>query len=426
MQESFESDKSEILKSIRSFTVLCVSVVCVFFCINVYIGFYLGAWIDLGAILLFSLALSLFNRPKDVQIFGVFFTITCCLLLFSQSLIIQDHAIHNMFYFPVLAACTFVITDNKRINKACFAITCFFAVSSILVPKIFNLPLWEFSEDEALIYMVLSIVASLLMTFRVGSIISMQKKVSFERLSKALNNLEALNKKNKHLLQIIIHDISTPLVSIDLSVRFATVSKNTSPELTKIANVCDPAISTIREIIESAREMMALEDGKISTKPQAIFIAPLLDETASLLKGYAAKKDVSIHIKNNLPEDTKVWVEPKSFKSSVFTNLLTNAVKFSHRNSEVKVEVQELNDEVIISVLDSGIGMPSQQQERIFDTATKFSRPGTEGEPGTGYGLPLAKSFIESYGGTIECMSEENMGTLMKITLKKVEVVCEK
>jgi signal transduction histidine kinase len=91
----------------------------------------------------------------------------------------------------------------------------------------------------------------------------------------------------------------------------------------------------------------------------------------------------------------------------VLSNILSNAVKFSERGSRIAVWTNSTDDWVQLRIRDSGIGIPSHVLERIFDPSAQTSRPGTEGEDGTGFGMPLVKQFVESYGGWVSIKSRE-------------------
>lgn len=418
---SFDPDKTTIAKYLKEFSILCVSTLAAFFFFNLFAQFYLAAWIDLLGIILYLSGLIIYRSTGNVYVAGSTFILTCCLVLFFQSIILEVDAIHNMFFFPIVGACCFAISDSKRFTVSCFVLTCASAVAAYLVPKYFNTTSWIMDPEQKIVYMIASILTSLAMTFKVGSIIYRQKQMAFARLNAANRRLEEMNQKNRGLLQLIIHDVSNPLLSIDFAMKYAVRAGSEHPALTRMTSICDPAILTIREIIESAREMMALEDGKIISICKPVEIRRLITETVLLYEHNAHKKGILIESEFKVPKDTEVLVDPKSFKSSVISNLISNAIKFSHRNTTVKIETSEENEQIVLKIIDTGVGMPVKIQENIFSPQARTTRPGTAGEPGVGYGMPLAKAFMDSYGGTIECISEEGIGTLVKLTLKKAK-----
>lgn len=104
--------------------------------------------------------------------------------------------------------------------------------------------------------------------------------------------------------------------------------------------------------------------------------------------------------------------------SRVISNLISNAVKFSHSNSTILITTQYTTESVLIKVADNGIGIPKQMQEVIFDKFTKAGRKGTAGEKSFGLGMSIVKQIVELHGGKIWLESEENKGTTIYIELK--------
>ena len=106
-----------------------------------------------------------------------------------------------------------------------------------------------------------------------------------------------------------------------------------------------------------------------------------------------------------------VMAELISLKNQVFNNIISNAIKFSHEGGQIIIRTNISKDKVIVKVIDRGIGMDKDHQKNIFDPFIKTSRTGQKGEKGTGFGLPLVKSFMDAYDGQISVNSEELIGS---------------
>ncbi|MFQ3579966.1 MAG: ATP-binding protein, partial [Bacteroidales bacterium] len=105
--------------------------------------------------------------------------------------------------------------------------------------------------------------------------------------------------------------------------------------------------------------------------------------------------------------------------STVIRNLLINAIKFTPRRGSIVVIVQEMEHDLEISVMDTGIGMSMEAAQKIFENKTQTSSLGTESEKGVGLGLIICKSFVEQNGGTITVSSKEGYGTKFCLTVPK-------
>ncbi|MCP4700292.1 MAG: ATP-binding protein, partial [Gammaproteobacteria bacterium] len=108
--------------------------------------------------------------------------------------------------------------------------------------------------------------------------------------------------------------------------------------------------------------------------------------------------------------------------NSVINNIFTNAIKFSYPDSKIIVTAEPAAACVKFSIRDFGIGMPGNLLKNLFDVRKTTSRMGTEGEEGTGFGMPLMKKFVNAYGGAIEIFSKaqheapQNHGTTVVIS----------
>jgi len=101
----------------------------------------------------------------------------------------------------------------------------------------------------------------------------------------------------------------------------------------------------------------------------------------------------------------------------IVNNLLSNAIKFTAKNGKVRlVLAPEGGNSLALSVIDSGVGIPAAKIPALFQKYSKASRPGTEGERGTGLGLPIVKELVERQGGTIEVNSKEGQGSTFRVT----------
>ena len=399
------------------FTRICISLLVIYSIHNIIIRFHIALAIDTIGITLYSIALYLFRRNLDINKACGFFVLNCCFILLSQSVILEFNAYHNMFFYPPLAIFCFALFSKKNYALFFFGLTSITALLSYFVPKYFDTTLVYLSEAEKDSYVILTIIASLAATFKVGEILFKQKEATLRKLKESNAKLDQLNLKNKKILQLIIHDISAPLQKIDF-----ILNSNKHQDIDPVKLIIQkstPAIDTIKQIINTSREMMAIEDGKIKLNLIPVDLLSTIKKAQEFHQDDLAKKNISIVVENNLNCPAFVLADEKSLKASVLSNVISNSIKFSHRNSTIRLEILEDNDQIILNVHDQGIGIPASLVTKIFNAEEVTSRIGTEGERGTGYGLPLVKAFIRSYQGDIHCESAENAGTTVRLTFKK-------
>ena len=208
------------------------------------------------------------------------------------------------------------------------------------------------------------------------------------------------NHEQKELLHVLSHDLANHFGIISMALElFKTQPERAEYYWTKIKTATRHGIDTI----DLVREMRALEEKKL--RLERLNLSAVLHETILLLGERFEQKRVKLNI--NVHDDIWIQAEKRSFTTSVINNLLTNALKFSFPDNAVDVTASEAGAMVTISIEDRGIGIPATMLEHLFDMSKSISRPGTQGEIGTGFGMSLVKSFVEFYGGTIEVNSQD-------------------
>ncbi|MDH5721142.1 MAG: hybrid sensor histidine kinase/response regulator [Spirochaetia bacterium] len=236
------------------------------------------------------------------------------------------------------------------------------------------------------------------------------------------NSTEALKEINsnfKELIHVLCHDLGNPIYAVQGILELGLEDKKFLEENIEIMNT---AVKNAVEIIDVIKKLRALEENKIQLKLETYDLKPLIEESIRILKQKIEKKEIQTKI--DVGEDIKVMVEKTTFVNSVINNILSNAVKFSNKKSEIKITAAKNNDQVMLSVRDFGIGIPEKIKSEIFKLNAVTTRKGTDDEAGTGFGMPLVKKFINAYNGDIEIHSweaagsNEEQGTEVKIILK--------
>jgi signal transduction histidine kinase len=145
-------------------------------------------------------------------------------------------------------------------------------------------------------------------------------------------------------------------------------------------------------------------------------LSEYVSESISLIEGQAGIKNISVV--SSVNKECEVYGD-RNMISTILRNLLTNAVKFTPINGSISVEASIMNDNVEISVTDSGVGISKAELEKLFLIENAVSHKGTENEKGTGLGLILCKDFVEKNGGKIWVESEIGKGSRFIFTLPR-------
>ncbi len=250
---------------------------------------------------------------------------------------------------------------------------------------------------------------------------NLEQKVQ-ERTKEIENQKEVISKHandRKELIHVLCHDLMNPVGA--LSSLFAQV-KDDQSLFFEFFEYFLISVRNAEDIIELVRQIMVLESEKTELDTSLLNLRQMVDESLTILSSRLMEKSIDVQL--DIDPDILVNVERISFINSVMNNLLTNAIKFSCTGSRIFISAHQVSGEVVISVKDSGIGIPSELLENLFKSTAYTTRHGTDGETGNGFGMPLVKKFVQAYGGDIEVLSNtkainpSKQGTEVKITLK--------
>ena len=144
----------------------------------------------------------------------------------------------------------------------------------------------------------------------------------------------------------------------------------------------------------------------------------LIQKTIKLNTLNDAQKNINIRYEETAA-NIKVLLDISKFQQ-VLNNLLGNAIKFSHKDSTIKVQLDTDNQNVIVRVKDNGVGISPTELERIFEPFFSGTNKPTSNEPSTGMGLSIVKGIISQLGGEISVESKLGMGSCFTITLPQI------
>ena len=158
-------------------------------------------------------------------------------------------------------------------------------------------------------------------------------------------------------------------------------------------------LKLLENILELLRQDHVLES---QNQHQSVSTEVLVNEMLDSFVGQAKQKN--IRLKKEVNYNGTIEVKPELFRQ-VMKNLMSNAIKFSYPDSEVKVSVSRNDAKTLIEIVDTGMGFESHIGERLFDRFTKNGRTGTAGEASTGIGLYLSRKIVKRHKGDLYAVS---------------------
>ena len=248
---------------------------------------------------------------------------------------------------------------------------------------------------------------------------TISKRSDFNRLQLELTymkeKIENLDEYQKNFIANVSHDFRSPLTSIK-GYAVAMSDGTIPPELhDKYLNVIITEVERLTKLTTNLLSLNQFEQKGYQLDLTSFDINLVLRQTATSFEGTCKQK----HIKLKLifsEKETYVTAD-KSKIQQVLYNLLDNAIKFSHKDSEIHLKTIEKKEKVLISVKDFGIGIPKSGLNKIWDRFYKTDLSRGKDKKGTGLGLSITKEIISAHNETINVTSTEGAGTEFTFTL---------
>jgi PAS domain S-box-containing protein len=243
-----------------------------------------------------------------------------------------------------------------------------------------------------------------------------ERKMAEAEIQKINQDLKEMNIQKDRFFSIIAHDLKSPFNAI---VGFSQllkeqVSAGEYQDAVQFANVIYQTSERAMNILVNLLDWSRATSGRMEFNPKLFDLTGLIMENISIFDNIAGQK--SIIITRKLPPSVQVNAD-RNMIHTVLRNLISNAIKFTNLNGEVAISVEKQQREVMVSVTDSGIGIPGKRLGQLFHLDECYSTPGTMNEKGTGLGLILCKEFVEKHGGKMQVASEEGKGSSFSFTI---------
>lgn len=240
-----------------------------------------------------------------------------------------------------------------------------------------------------------------------------QRKLIEKELIKTLERERELSELKTGFVSVVSHEFRTPLAVILASAGLVQnyFDRITPESRTHHIQLIQDQVLHMRDLIDDVLSVTKAETGQLSIVPAQVDLIAFCKEVINHVQLTAADTH-SIHLYSD--DDRLSAHLDANLMRRVMMNLLSNAVKYSPKGGEVGVHVTHHDGQAVIRVVDSGIGIPKEDQERLFQTFQRASN--VETIPGTGLGLMIAKQAVEAHGGSIHLTSEVGVGTTITIS----------
>lgn len=213
----------------------------------------------------------------------------------------------------------------------------------------------------------------------------------------------------------VSHELKTPLQNISGSAELLSNGLVKAEDVPKFAEQIFGESKRMITLVEDIIKLSHLDEGAEDMQRQSVDLYELADLTVRNLSPVAEAADVKL----SLSGGKAVMEGVPQMLSGIIYNLCDNAIKYNRAGGSVNVDVKSTDEDVVLTISDTGIGIPLEAQDRIFERFYRVDKSRSKSVGGTGLGLSIVKHSVKLHGGEIELRSVVDKGTTMIITLPK-------
>ena len=221
-----------------------------------------------------------------------------------------------------------------------------------------------------------------------------------QEVQKRTEQLEGALSQNKTLVNILCHDLSSPLTILSFCLDNIGESNDTATRTTNVTKA-KHYLSNLFAIVSKVRDLQSISYGKKSINKTPVDLITLFNQLKTDFEKPLMDKNIRLVLVNHNQQAPVIYADADLLKNQVLANLISNSIKFSYPNSTISFVLSTNGKLIQISIEDKGVGIPPEIHPHLFKWGIKTNRKGTQGEPGTGFGLPLVKACTEILGGSI-------------------------
>lgn len=322
----------------------------------------------------------------------------------------------SLVYFLLIPFLWIALRLRPRFVTLAVLATSTFAITSLFVGPMmpaaadFGVRLYELETFLMIISVIFFILVSLEEDRRLTTNLIKSQVSSLEN---AVSRISSESKAKNDFIAVLAHELRNPLAPIASAIDLLRTKENLSSDELETFTMMDDRMQTIKRLLDDLLDVSRISEGKLTIRKEVIDIGTLINRAVLSTAHYFKERHQSLIIK--LPEE-ELLIEADAVRiEQVFSNLLTNASKFSDGGDRIIFSARRRGDLAEIIIQDPGLGIDRDMLEHIF-VAFHQIEMGNRNKKGLGIGLALVRSFVEMHGGTVTAASE-GIGTGSKFTI---------
>lgn len=242
-----------------------------------------------------------------------------------------------------------------------------------------------------------------------------------ENKTREIDDLKKLEIYRREFLGNVSHELKTPIFNIQGYILTLLDGGMDDPQINrKYLERTEKSIDRMISIIQDLEAISKFEAGEFKLKYTDFDIVELAKEVMEFLEIKASRKNIRLYMAQTYDTPIMVFADRERIQQ-VLTNLIVNSIKYGSENGHTKISFFDMDENILVEVTDSGMGIPREELTRVFERFYRGDRSRTriKGEGGSGLGLAIVKHIIEAHNQTINVRSTQGVGSTFAFTLKK-------
>ena len=232
--------------------------------------------------------------------------------------------------------------------------------------------------------------------------------------------LKDIERYRKEFVGNVSHELKTPIFNIQGYILTLLEGGIDDPNINKLyLKRTEKSIDRMISIVEDLESINKLESGEMKLQIETFDLVKMVDEVLEMEMLMANERKIQLQFER--PEKTVKIKADKKRILEILTNLVANGIKYGKRKGFVKISFYDLHDNIMVEVVDNGIGIEKEHLPRIFERFYRVDKSRSREQGGTGLGLSIVKHIIEAHEQTINVKSVIDEGTTFTFTLEKAK-----
>jgi len=249
----------------------------------------------------------------------------------------------------------------------------------------------RFTEDDVRTYSTLASQTA----------VALQNAQLYAEQIKTVERLRELDRLKSSFLANMSHELRTPLNSISgfTQVLLEELDGPLTDEMQDDLGLIEKNAEHLLRLINEVLDMAKIEAGQMNIFMEPVNIHELLNDIQQTNEPLTRKNELTLELKNNIPVDLMMMADSMRLQQ-VMINLIGNAIKFTKKGG-ITIDAEKEKDNILVRIIDTGIGIPPNNLDTIFEAFSQVDSSTTRKAGGTGLGLPISRRFVEMHHGRL-------------------------